>query len=258
MEFDSQTDILALDFDGVIVDSIKECLVSGYNAYANFTGDENISSYEELDSKWASEARRLRNFIRNGEDYVFIAHALHEDRSIQNQHEFDEFLNENSTLQDTFFDHMYNQRIAFSKAFPQKWGELNPLYEGMRDFLNDFPQKQNLYLITTKKLVFVHKTLEAWDVKLQRDNIRDTSGDVSKRQIIEGILTIRMVAPQQFYFVDDQVDTLFKIKPTGVNTILAAWGYNNEAQLQKAKQGEIPVLELKEFMQQFGENQSPR
>ncbi len=251
MSFSFRTDLLALDFDGVIVNSIKECLVSGYNAYANYTGKPNISSYEELDAQWAAEARRMRNYIRNGEDYVYIAHALEQGKSIQNQQEFDDFLQANQNLRDDFFDHMYNQRINFSNAYPEKWGQLNPLYDGLREFLDNYPAKQNLYIITTKKLVFVDKTLDAWDVQLQHDNIRDTSGDVSKRQIIEEILLIREVAPQQFYFVDDQIDTLIKVKPTGVNTFLAAWGYNNENQIKKASEKKIPVLEHGEFLRQF-------
>lgn len=246
--------ILALDFDGVIADSIKECLVSGYNAYANYTGGETISSYQDLNPHWAAEARRLRNFIRNGEDYVYIAHALQQDRSIQHQQDFDEFLNENPHLRDTFFDHMYQQRITFSKAFPERWAQLNPLYEGMRDFLQQFPDKKHLYIITTKKLVFVHKILDANQIQLINDHIRDTSGHVTKRQIIQDILEDRNIRPEQFVFVDDQVDTLIKVQPTKVQVILAAWGYNTDVQQEKARQHNIPVYTLEDFFQAFEES----
>ena len=36
--FRPQSHILALDFDGVIVDSIEECLIIGHNAYSRHTG----------------------------------------------------------------------------------------------------------------------------------------------------------------------------------------------------------------------------
>ena len=118
-KFEIASDILALDFDGVIADSIKECLVSGYNAYANYISKPTIERHDQLDPKWAAEAWRMRNYIRNGEDYMYIAHALANDVPVSGQQDFDEFLNANKSLRHTFFDHMYNQRIAFSDAKPE-------------------------------------------------------------------------------------------------------------------------------------------
>ncbi len=246
-----KTDILALDFDGVIVDSIKECLVSGFNAYADFRGAANIERYEQLDADWTLRARRMRNYIRNGEDYVFIAHALANGASIQCQEDFDAFLAQHQKLRDSFFDHMVNQRISFSEVHPHLWAQLNPLYDGMKRFLQRYANKENLYIITTKKLLFVHKILQANEISLVDANVRDTSGG-GKRQIIEEILHARGVAPQNFRFIDDQIDTLIKVRPTGVNLALAAWGYNNEQQVAKAKTSGIEVLELQEFFERFG------
>ncbi len=240
--------ILALDFDGVIADSIKECLVSGFNAYANYTGQNNIDRYDQLDPDWAAEARRLRNYIRNGEDYVYIAHALAKKRPVHTQQEFDAFLKEHADVRDLFFDHMFNQRISFSDAKPEMWAALNPLYDGMRDFLINYPNKENLYIITTKKLVFVHKILDANNINLIEKNIRDTSGGLTKRRIIEEILRDRDCDPSLFYFVDDQVDTLIKVQPTGVNVLFADWGYNTPAQADVARSHDIPVVTLSDFL----------
>ena len=251
--FNSHTHILALDFDGVIVDSIKECLVSGYNAYANFIGTANIETYEQLDVGWATKARRMRNYIRNGEDYVFIAHALEGDVAINNQAAFDAFLAQHQNLRNSFFDHMVNQRLDFSAAYAEAWAALNPLYAGIKNLLSEYAPKENLYIITTKKLVFVHKILEANNISLINENVRDTSGGLSKRQIIEEILQTRAASPDSFHFIDDQIDTLIKVRPTGVNVTMAAWGYNNEQQIEKAKMAGIEVLELHEFLEKFSQ-----
>ncbi len=247
----SPNKILALDFDGVIADSIKECLVSGFNAYANYTERQKIERYDQLDPQWAAEARRLRNYIRNGEDYVFIAHALENDVPVHGQQDFDAFLKRHADLRDTFFDHMVNQRISFSDAKPDVWSSLNPLYDGMRDFLIDYPDKDNLYIITTKKLLFVYKILNANHIHLMDDNIRDTSGGLSKRRIIEDIMHKRTIEPEDFYFIDDQVDTLITVQPSGVNVLFAEWGYNTPAQADAARANSIPVLTLHDFINHF-------
>lgn len=249
--FEPHKDILALDFDGVIVDSIKECLVSGFNAYANYSGAKSIEKFEQLDPAWADQARFMRNFIRNGEDYVFIAHALTNGVVITDQDEFDAFQAQHLSLRDQFFDHMVNQRITFSSDKPDIWAALNPLYDGMKNFIQNYADKHNLYIITTKKLLFVHKILLANNIKLIEKNIFDTSGGKNKRGIIETILQERQCAPNNCYFIDDQVDTLIKVKPTGVHIFLATWGYNNEAQIEKAKKHAIECLSLPDFFQKF-------
>ena len=248
--FRHHSQILALDFDGVVVDSIKECLVSGYNAYANFHGRTNIERYEELNNEWAAKARHMRNYIRNGEDYVFIAHALAYNVPIQQQSDFDAFVARHRDLRESFLEHMINQRLTFSAAHPQAWVALNPLYAGMKEFLQHYPNKENLYIITTKKLVFVHKILAANNISLIDANVRDTS-DGSKRHIIEEILRGRCVDPQDFNFIDDQIDTLMQVHPSNINTALAAWGYNNEQQIEKAQTEGIAVLELQDFFERF-------
>ena len=55
--------------------------------------------------------------------------------------------------------------------------------------------------------------------------------------------------PTHLIFVDDQVDTLIKMKHTGVNRYLAGWGYNNDTQKTRARDACISVLTLDEFYQ---------
>lgn len=243
--------ILALDFDGVIVNSISECLVSGHNAYCEYAGGHKVERVDQLDKKWIKKAKFIRNFIRYGEDYVYIAYALDQKVSIKNQHDFDLFRQKHTKLRDQFFDVMYNERLWFAEQKSQEWIKLNPLYNGMRDFLTDYPNPKNLYIITTKKLIFVHKILDAHTIKLHTPNLYDTSNYSSKKEIIEHILNQRNFNPKNFYFIDDQVDTLIKVKPGGVHCILAEWGYNNETQAQKAEEENIPVLGLADFYTNF-------
>ena len=89
IQFDSHQQILALDFDGVIADSIYECLFSGYNAYAGLTSRPQVHSLNEISAENVREAKRLRNFIRSGEDYVFIFLALSKGVQIQTQDAFE-------------------------------------------------------------------------------------------------------------------------------------------------------------------------
>lgn len=253
-DFDHKKNILALDFDGVIVDSILECLVSGYNAFADYSGKQKAKSFNDLDTSWVKQARFIRNFIRNGEDYVYIALAIDKKLEIKNQTEFDDFKNLHEHLCTLFFDLMYAERISSLKEKPEMWKNLNVLYSGMKEFLFNYPSKINLYVVTTKKLIFVKTILKLNNIDLHDPNLKDTSSQTTKKQIIEEIIKNRECNSEMLFFIDDQIDTLVKIKPTGVQCALAKWGYNNLSQLERAKKENIQALDLRQFFSGFKYN----
>ena len=250
--FDAKTDLLALDFDGVIADSIRECLVMGYNAYVEYCGKgDKVEQLEEIEENRRSESQRLRRFIRSGEDYVYINHALAQNVAIANQEEFDAFKKKHLALLDEFLQIFYSERIRFSQQKSDEWIRLNPLYPGMKDFLSSFPIKKNLYVVTTKKISFVTQILAGHNIALPKENLFQATEKQDKRAIIAAIMEQRDKQPGQIYFIDDQIDTLIKVADLGIHCILARWGYNNEQQIERAKKAGIPVMELEEFYATF-------
>ena len=249
--FERRTDLLMLDFDGVIAQSIDECLVSGHNAYADYSGGSRVERMEELDRDWVETARHLRNFIRNGEDYVYIAHALASGEEVNGQEDFDAFKQDNIDLKDLFFERFFQARQSFARSRPEQWCELSPLYPGMAGFLKEYEPGNNLYIITTKLLVFVREILSFHNIDLQQENLFDTRDGRSKSQIITDILADRQISKKQCYFLDDQVDTVIKVCPTGIHAILALWGYNNKEQAEKAQSRGVETMTRDAFFQFF-------
>lgn len=252
-KFTPQTDLLALDFDGVVVDSIAECLVVGYNALAIQQGrEERIRQLNELPLATVREARRIRNFIRHGQDYVFIHYALQQDAAITNQRDFDAFLEANRALEQEFRRIFYDERARFWRDEPQNWLALNPFYPGMREFVEDYQPRERLYIITTKLRENVEAIFRGNRVKFPPGNIHSADQNISKSQIIARLLAEKQVSTAHFHFIDDQVDTLIRAQATGVNLYLAGWGYNNTEQAESARKYRLPVLTLTEFLKMFG------
>ena len=251
MSYNMEHDILALDFDGVIADSINECLFSGYNAYSRFSRRQPVETFDHLDDEWIDKARHMRRFIRNGEDYVYIAKALDQGVEVDRQEDFDRFLDEYHGLQRGFLQAMKNERLSTLEQNPTQWHKLNHLYPGMQAFLSTYPNKDNLCIITTKLLVFVKAILQTHRIEFKEDRLFDTSDGRSKGDIIEDITYDRGVTAGNFYFVDDQVDTLIKVKSLGIHLYLAAWGYNDAQQHQSAQEHGIPVFQLDDFYRTF-------
>ena len=252
LPFDPQKNILALDFDGVIADSIHECLFAGYNAYAGLYSMPLVHSLGEIDEDNMHEARRLRNFIRSGEDYVYIQQIIHEKIMVFDQAMWDTFVAEHADKHDEYLQAFYSVREKMSKENPVLWASLSPLFPGVKDVLASFIPQKNLYIITTKRVDYVDLILDANGIQLVQENKIQSVPGKSKLQILQSIITEQSLNPQQIIFIDDQVDTLIKTLPSGVNCLLALWGYNNADQVLRGKQAGIGTLELGEFVEIFG------
>jgi phosphoglycolate phosphatase-like HAD superfamily hydrolase len=252
LHFSQKKDYLALDFDGVIADSIKECFVVAHNAFVEFSGAGlRVDFFDDLDQEKVAKMRRIRNFIRSGEDYVYICLAIYKNAVIQNQKDFDSFTEQYKYLRATFFEEFYRERRRFSHEKPGLWAELNPLYPGIRHFLATYKQADRLLIISTKKAEFVDKTLTANDIHFNTNRIFYATAHRSKRTIIEELLDQNKIQPDQFHFIDDQIDTLLTVAETGVSCYLALWGYNNEGQIETARRRGISTLELEDFLEIF-------
>ena len=250
--FNPEKDILALDFDGVIVNSIEECLVVGYNSLQKHLGLGGfINRLNELEDEQVLDSRQMRNFIRHSEDYVFIFYALLKGAGIRSQSEFDNFLKRHADLKDSFHKIFYQERSRLLATERQRWLELNPLYPGMGDFIRTYRYPERLVIITTKRAEFVEVTLAATGIRFPAANLFSADQGRSKSVLIAELLSSRAIQPPELHFIDDQVDTLITAKPLGVNLYLARWGYTNKEQIRLAEQEKIPVLSRNEFLTTF-------
>gem|GEM_PF-330603 len=246
--FDSATDYLGLDFDGVIADSIAECLTVGFNAYRIVNRHiERIAELSQLPAAIQRQSRRLRNYIRHGEDYVYIFRIINENRAIRNQSDFDRFIEHNRSCRDEYRSAFYAERSRFLREEPERWLALNPLYPGMAGFLQNFRPAKRLYIITTKKTEYVQTILDHAGITVATENLLAADSRRSKSDIIGEILQTTKISPENFHFIDDQVDTLLKLQPLNIHLFLARWGYTNARQIAQAKAAGIQPLTLGEF-----------
>lgn len=248
----SSHDYLVLDFDGVIADSIEECFVVGHNAFVNFSKQgRKIVQLEELDGRTVRECRRLRSYVRSGEDYVYIQLMLKERIPVSSFEAFDAFLERNASLKSVFFNLFYEERENLSREHPELWINLNPLYPGISRFLLTFAPKEKLLIITTKKIDYVYKILQKYGIPFPAENGHSAFGTRTKTVIITELLGKYDIPPSRFHFVDDQIDTLLKVRKTGIFVYMAAWGYNNDTQRNTARRLGIPILSLPQLYKQF-------
>ncbi|MFQ3619399.1 MAG: hypothetical protein SNJ78_00500 [Spirochaetales bacterium] len=213
--------LLFLDFDGVICNSVLECLYSATIAY--FVKYQK-STIQSLPLSFKERFLSIRPYIRTGEDYVVLADLAYKEIGVKSQEEFDKQLNSHSKEELKVFRELFYQtrRELLEKDF-SFWMELNPLYEGLKDTLQNVSDSQKVYILSTKAADLIERILHFHGVDWPKERIL-YSNQFSKKEIIQSLLVKGMGA--QAILVDDQLDHLLSAKEENkVIPYLATWGY---------------------------------
>lgn len=247
---------LALDFDGVVSDSILECMVSAQNAYSAFKGSNKV--IQDLSGFSKAEVRRfrsMRNYIRRGEDYVYLRLAEAEHYHPNSQVEFDAYLQKNRDKRETFRTLFYGMRSKLQTEHPSEWLQLSPVYPDVSLLLRQVIHSGSIFIVTTKDLVSVKMILEANHIQIKSDQMFQATKTRRKPEILEEILEDHQLEVNQLSFIDDHPDTVLEVAMnTKVTAYCAVWGYNTAQQrsiLDDKNIQTLDVIQLSRFMREL-------
>ena len=242
--------LLAMDFDGVIADSILECAVVGYNGYEIYCSrNKEVKTPDEIKSDKLNKFRIMRPYIRSGEDYIYLFQAIDDAIFISNQEEFDNFRNDHLNRRDSYYEIFYSTRQMMMKSDYENWIKLNSLYNGMNEFLKS--KHIMIHIVSTKASEYIIEILKSNEIKLDLKYIHEAGRISSKADIIMELLKDHHLLARDLIFIDDHLDTLHKVTSTGVRCLLAGWGYNTVRQRSKCYDLNFELVDIQQFYQQF-------
>lgn|GEM_PF-841761 len=241
--------VLALDFDGVIWDSAGECFQTGWRAYEELTG-------RRLDQREFERGfLRGRPLARTGHDFYTLLALMEEDpeRDLA-QMPYESFLKERSRRADSAakFDRVfYMLRAHIRDTDPALWASWQQPYPELLEVLEKWEEQfSGLALATTKDTASAQALLNStgryWPVFGKEFSEH-------KADQIQGISQHFKVSPSKVLFIDDLLENLHQVKPTGASTALADWGYNLQDAWAQAQDEGFRVVSLKELPQLFSE-----
>lgn len=242
--------LLAMDFDGVIVDSISECAVAGYNGYEAYCGNNvKIKIPEEIKPDQLSKFRTMRPYIRSGEDYIYLFHALSDEIIINSQEDFDEFKIASIDCKESYYKLFYSARQTLMSSNFDNWITLNPLYNEMDVFLHSMHTK--IHIVSTKASKYIIKILKFNGIEFNPGQVHEAGRGFSKTDIIIRLMQEYNLSTPNMIFIDDHFDTLSKVKMTGVRCLLADWGYNTNKQRSRCHKLKLELVDLQQFYKEF-------
>jgi hypothetical protein len=251
--------ILALDFDGVLCDGMREYFEASRRTYMNIWPTAPVPG-EDLFPAF----RVLRPVIMTGWEMPLLLYAIVQGRpeaAILHGWEKvrDELMNvgplQGSALVQALTHTLDEVRRAWIAADPRDWLERNVPYGSLDEVRRLVAEPECTVLVTTKEGEFAGQILEHWGVHLA--DIQGKEAGTHKCDNLHGLIANYTAAHgrrPRLWFVEDRLETLQHVTThadlADVGLFLAAWGYNTpQTRASVQGDGRIRLLDLDQFRQ---------
>lgn len=217
-----QAGLLAIDFDGVLCDSVRECFVGSWLAfYEKILGSTppavGLDDYRRF--------RRFRPFIRSGEDYVLLQRVIHDGIELGDQADFDrQLVAEGPERMEEFGNAFYGVREQLLQSQRLFWLALNPLFPGLVRPIQALREDSRCIILSTKRPPFIREILLHHGIDWPLARILHP-GKGRKWDTIQEQLEKRGEPSGTVVFVEDQPDHFADCPQERARCLLAVWGY---------------------------------
>jgi hypothetical protein len=250
-------DILALDFDGVLCDGMREYFDTSRRTYARIwpgepaPGDDIYTAFKTLRpvilTGW--EMPLLLKAIVQGQPATAVTSdwASVRDGLVRRDGR------EPGALVKTLGHTLDEVRREWIASDPKSWLERNVPYCDLEEVRRVVAQPERAVLVTTKEGEFARLILQSWEVALA--DIQGKEAGTHKCENLSALIAGYTAAHRRrprVWFVEDRLATLAHVTThpdlADVGLFLAAWGYNTaETRASVGAGGRVRLLQLDQF-----------
>lgn len=228
--------LVFLDFDGVICDSILECLASSWQGYFRL----HLGKQENaVPITLRREFSKLRPYVRAGEDFILIQELINNKISIRSQEQFDAQLAVRGEERMARYKELfYTARRDFLVNHRRYWIGLNKIYPHVYPSLGGWAASPCLYILSTKRADYIVEILEAKDIRMDPHRVLSCGAKEKKETILR---TLDERGCTKALFIDDQIDHLTAdwARDPRIVGCLASWGYVKTQWLEEPPDVEV-------------------
>jgi FMN phosphatase YigB (HAD superfamily) len=235
--------VYALDFDGVICDSLEECLLTSWHTYYNNPIDTfTKNTTDEIPREFRQHFRNCRSYVRhNGH---FLVPLLFRKKNFNTQKIFDDIYVEiNSELIKIFNNRFLSYRNGVRTKYQEAWLSHHILYEGIAETICH--PSNPLYIVTAKDTPSVELILHRNGIHLDNNHIYGEQTD--KNKAFSDICRRESVEPEQLHFIDDNLINVTKALKDGYSAQWANWGYNTTEHQKLAIELKVDSIEIEQL-----------
>jgi phosphoglycolate phosphatase-like HAD superfamily hydrolase len=249
--------VLALDFDGVVCDSLREVFATALATYESMTPESPLIArlrarrgagrWHGLQLESDPVMRSFESMMPLGnraEDFGVSLRALENFLELTDQGAYDTFYNTiDPEWLKSFHRDFYVQRDLARAFDTHGWLELHASYPRFLEILRRRAAEARIALATAKdrrsaELLLAH--LGVGDL-IPAELILDKETGVSKTAHLTALHQRLDVPFTEITFVDDKLNHLEAVAPLGVRPVLAGWGFNTPREHALAEEKGIAV-----------------
>ncbi|MGD8440910.1 MAG: HAD family hydrolase [Holophagae bacterium] len=242
--------VLALDFDGVVCDSLREVLATALATYEVMVPDSPLTgalrarhgsgrwhTFDLANDPVRQPFEAMMPLGNRAEDFGVSLVAIDRGAEIADQDDYDTF---SATLEpgwaDDFHREFYDQRSRARTADPDGWVALHAPYPEFLELLRRRAADTRLALATAKDRDSACRLLDHLGIGdlFTPDLVLDKEAGRSKTAHLQAVRDRTGVDLTDLTFVDDKVNHLERVAPLGVRCVLAGWGFNSEREHRRA------------------------
>ena len=239
--------IIVFDFDGVLLDSSTELVITGFN----LCSDHLVKSVEEVDPDFFKRMRLHLNYARNGGETSTLAMLMHKYHDFNmSRSEFDDIVKssrENGELLKVQSDY-FDARRRLLKSDRKAWLNLNHPAQPIWDFLCKNMQGK-ISILTYKNPDAVVELCEHFGLSIKE--VFAIPSGITKANKLKEIA--KDTGAEVVYYVDDAYKNLVEIsseiKELDVRYLWASWGYGYEASMAKEGVADIKAITQEDLIQ---------
>jgi phosphoglycolate phosphatase-like HAD superfamily hydrolase len=252
--------VLALDFDGVVCDSLRECLATAVSAYQALIPDSPLiarlrqrrgegrwHALELVDDPVALSFAQMMPLGNRAEDFGISLAASENFLELLDQSAYDTFAGTvDPAWIDAFHDEFYEQRAA-ARAFDHHgWLDLHAPYPFFSEILRRRGADTTLALATAKDRRSAEILLDHLGLGgiFAPELILDKETGRSKTAHLNELRNRLGVGFDEITFVDDKVNHLEATAGLGIRPVLAGWGFNTPREHELARQRGFAIANI--------------
>tara|TARA_B100001750_G_C15456297_1_gene571773 strand:+ start:576 stop:1283 length:708 start_codon:yes stop_codon:yes gene_type:complete len=211
--------IYVFDFDGVLCDSINECMITTYNAY----NKTEIFNLDEIPEGFRDFFYQHRSYVKPAKEYFLLCEAFYNKIDLS-YNKFNKMKKRLSKKMQLFEDHFFNQRKLMQKN-QRVWLSYHKMYRHVSTFISELSSK--FYIITNKDLysVKILSNYFRFDDRIKNILSKEISND--KKILFKYFFDMILYNKDEtrIIFVDDNEDNLSRVKNYPIELYFAKWGY---------------------------------
>ncbi|UCD36641.1 MAG: hypothetical protein JSW54_07295 [Fidelibacterota bacterium] len=217
---------VALDFDGVICDSVDECHITALNAYHRLAGEKQwVDGLESLNPAAVDRFRSLRYLARNAAEFWLLIHLTYHQDGPVDEDQFACLSREHAATLAAFEPGFFEAREQLRSADLGKWLDLHRIYPQFLDGWKTIQASHPVYLVTTKDLASIQHFIRHWKLSIPEDHLWTKERGTDKAQAVLTFAETAGVNPADFFFVDDHPHHVRLVAATGARCFWASWGF---------------------------------